>query len=306
MRLPLTSRLFGLNLQSQVTRFVLRLGPREFNRFAAGMILCALGGCATEDILVSEVAITDRPDASVVGWSATESGREVFTPEDEEVTIKVLFNFNYRGVYEWYKVEWIAPGGDPYQVVSRRTDFASHRDLQASMKIRGKMASRLPGLWRVRVSLLGRDGAPNRELASRLFRIAQPSAEMIAAGLTPVDAPEADQQRNRQPTGVLGSVGTKLAAMRRRPSWTKYVEPSPRVQSAADTVVRMSGDKTNKLALQFSTTTLLNASAVATGTSRSASQSRTHAIGPRVRKDTDCPPLYYRPGLGCVEQGSEE
>ena len=91
---------------------------------------------------MSEAAITDRADARVLGWTADEEPRLVFSPEDEEVTVKVLFEFNYRAVYEWYRIEWIAPDGSPYQVVSLRTDFASHRDLKASLPIRGKMASR--------------------------------------------------------------------------------------------------------------------------------------------------------------------
>jgi hypothetical protein len=156
-------------------------------------------GCATEHIIVSEVAITDRADAPVVGWTASESGQYVFSPEVEEVTVKVLFELNYRGVYEWYKVEWIAPGGVTYQELSRRTDFGSHRDLKASLKVRGKMASRLPGLWRVRIWLRGREGAADRELVSRLFRIAEPDAQLIAAGLTPVDVP--DSQRDRPLAG---------------------------------------------------------------------------------------------------------
>ena len=162
---------------------------------ATVLLAALLAGCATGDIQVSEAALTDRPDARVVGWTADESPRLVFSPEDEEVTIRLRFDFNYRAVYEWYKVEWLAPGGVPYKVVSLRTEFGSHRDLKASLKIRGKMASRMPGVWRVRVWHLGREEEPDRLLVARLFRIEAPTAQMLAAGLTPVDPPRAEADR---------------------------------------------------------------------------------------------------------------
>jgi hypothetical protein len=157
--------------------------------------LSLLTGCGTQAIQVSEAAVTDRPDARVTGWGADDPPRLVFSPEDEEVTVKVRFAFNYRAVYEWYTIEWLAPDGSPYKVVSRRTEFGSHRDLQASLGVRGKMASRMPGLWRVRVWLQGREGAPNRLLVARLFRIQTPQEAGIDVALTRVDPPPADAER---------------------------------------------------------------------------------------------------------------
>lgn len=158
-------------------------------------LLVHLAGCGTEAIKVSEAAITDRPDARVTGWTADEDSRLVFSPEDEAVVIKLRFDFNYRAVYEWYTIEWVAPDGSPYQVVSRRTEFGSHRDLTASLDVRGKMASRMPGLWRVRVWLQGRDDAPDRLLAARLFRILTPEEAGVEGALTRVDAPAPDRPR---------------------------------------------------------------------------------------------------------------
>ena len=176
--------------------------PRPWQRAgrcAAGCGLLALlvhlAGCGTEAIKVSEAAITDRPDARVTGWTADEESRLVFSPEDEAVVIKLRFDFNYRAVYEWYTIEWVAPDGSPYQVVSRRTEFGSHRDLTASLDVRGKMASRMPGLWRVRVWLQGRDDAPDRLLAARLFRILTPEEAGVEGALTRVDAPAPDRPR---------------------------------------------------------------------------------------------------------------
>ncbi len=154
-----------------------------------------LAGCGTEAIVVSEAAVTDRPEAQVTGFTASEEPKLVFFPEDEKVVLKLLFEFNYRAVYEWYKVEWIAPSGEPYKVVSLRTDFGSHRVLTADLGIRGKMASRMPGVWQARIWLLGREGAPDRLLVSRLFRIAEPTPQMLVAGLTPVDPPPAAAER---------------------------------------------------------------------------------------------------------------
>jgi len=327
-----------------------------------GLIFSVLSGCATEDLIDSAVAITDRADASVVGWTANESGRQVFFAEDEEVTIKVLFDFNYRGVYEWFKVEWIAPGGVSYQVVSRRTDFASHREFKASLKVRGKMASRLPGLWRVRVSLLGREGAPDRELVSRLFRIAAPTAQMIAAGLTPVDPPVADQQRplasysriathsQKKATADLPSAPSPAAELsdvkqpvRAAPAVLKQSTP-PSADASALVTAQAPGvvlaplaimgasvaaapatepaptDQVANMSIDTIKTPILDdsgkrpgplvmplpvESGVAAVTLRATpSDPRNPLI--RTRNYVGCPPLYYRPGPGCVEQAPEE
>lgn len=185
-----------------------------------------LAGCGTQAIVVSEAAIADRPDARVVGWTAQDTPRQVFSPEDEEVALHARFQFNYRAVYEWYRVEWIAPDGSPYKVVSLRTDFGSHRDIKASLKIRGKMASRMPGLWRARLWLQGREGAPDRLLISRLFRIAEPTPAMLAAGLTSVDeapasterplarrAPALPEQQTPMPSAGVGPTAVTMAGV---------------------------------------------------------------------------------------------
>jgi hypothetical protein len=308
------------------------------------LLVSALSGCATEDIVVSEVAITDRPDAAVVGWSANEPARETFSVEDEEVTIKVLFNFNYRGVYEWFKVEWIAPGGAAYQVVSRRTDFASHRDFKASMKIRGKMAARLPGLWRVRVSLQGRDGAPDRELTSRLFRIAPPTAQMIVVGLTAVDAPDAVQQRplasysridpvSSEPTG--DRTGSRASARAPETIAKSATAASPTMAKAPTAVVEAKASSSqatlssaqqpavlaplaivgaraapvlNRVSVAKQGASPMPVKAGITAVSlRSTPPDPTKAQIPRrARHYAGCPPLYYRPGPGCIEQAAEE
>jgi hypothetical protein len=287
-----------------------------------------MSGCATEDIVVSEVAMTDRPDASVVGWAADESGRQVFSPEDEAVTIKVLFDFNYRGVFEWYKVEWIAPGGVDYRVVLRRTDFASHRNLQASLKIRGKMASRLPGLWRVRISLRGREGAPDRELVSRLFRIAEPTAKMIAAGLTAVDPPDAIAGRPLDSHSQAASaMPAKVAidVMSAPPS----APPPPGKASAPVALSGVPGPATEQasavlvpLGIAGSGTVAPLAPVAAPNTEAPPSPDEAgvaavslhstpadpeqRLVPPRKREYVGCPPLYYRAGPGCVEQAPEE
>jgi hypothetical protein len=252
--------------------------------------LPVLGACTTDAIVVSEVALTDRPDARVLGWSADEEPRQVFSPEDEEVTIKVLFEFNYRAVYEWYTVEWIAPDGSPYQVLSLRTEFGSHRDLKASLPIRGKMASRMPGIWRVRIWLRGREGAPDRLLAARIFRIAPPSKAQLARGLTPVDRPGAgdapapagaaaaqaagsiviDGQHGRGAPGVLPPLAVEPTA----------AAPAPRPERApppADVGV---------------------AAVTVESTPDDATRPRHGYVG--------CPPLYYPPGPDCVERALEE
>jgi hypothetical protein len=323
-----------------------RRAAAAMGALAGIVVVCAMSGCAAQDIVVSEVAMTDRVDAAVVGWTATESGREVFSAEDEEITIKLLFNFNYRGVYEWFKVEWIAPGGAAYKVVSRRTDFASHRDFKASLKIRGKMASRLPGLWRVRVSLLGREGAANRELTSRLFRIAAPSAQMIAAGLTPVDVPDAVQQRplagyarvdptsrdslnagKQQPpaANALADVAKPVAA---NGAQVVAKPPAARVANAENS---QAAARSAQQPAVLAPLAIVGARAPAAPTAAvvAASKSRVQQLPaevgisavslrvtpadpkkrqmpPRARNYLGCPPLYYRPGPRCIEQAAQE
>lgn len=250
------------------------------------LALAALSGCTTDAIVVSEVAITDRVDARVVGWTADEEPRQVFSPEDEEVTIKVLFEFNYRAVYEWYTVEWVAPDGSPYQVLSLRTDFGSHRDLKASLPIRGKMASRMPGIWRVRVWLRGREGAPDRLLAARIFRIAPPTEEQLARGLTAVDRPSGAGPRPLAggiDEQAAGSISVDGQQGRGNPGMLPPLAVMPTVATAdgppvpADTGV---------------------ASVTVESTPDDASRPRHGYVG--------CPPMYYPPGPDCVEQAPEE
>jgi hypothetical protein len=249
----------------------------------------------------------------------------VFSPEVEEVTVKVLFEFNYRGVYEWYKVEWIAPGGVTYQELSRRTDFGSHRDLKASLKVRGKMASRLPGLWRVRLWLRGREGAPDRELVSRLFRIAEPSAQMIADGLTPVDVP--DSQRNRPladkvsvvptssqnrpvskasastaPVAVPARVSAASAQPKRSRPMPLGVLPPLAVIGPNPTSARPAPAVDKSLDMQR-TAGSVNALPDSQQTKALEMKRAIPASRPIYQ---GCPPLYYRPGPDCIEQAPEE
>jgi hypothetical protein len=249
-------------------------------------VLCA---CTTDAIVVSQVALTDRADARVLGWTADEEPRQVFSPEDEEVTIKVLFEFNYRAVYEWYTVEWIAPDGSPYQVVSLRTEFGSHRDLKASLPIRGKMASRMPGIWRVRIWLRGREGAPDRLLAARIFRIAQPSAEQLARGLTPVDRPAAGDAP--APPGATAAQAAGSIAIDGRPGRDDPgVLPPLAVQPPAAAPGPLSEGAPPADAGVASVTV--------ESTPADATRPRHGYVG--------CPPLYYPPGPDCVERAPEE
>jgi hypothetical protein len=275
------------------------------------LVLAALGlhGCTTDAIIVSEVAITDRADARVVGWSADEEPRQVFSPEDEEVTIKVLFAFNYRAVYEWYTVEWVAPDGSPYQVLSLRTDFGSHRDLKASLPIRGKMASRMPGIWRVRIWLRGREGAPDRLLAARIFRIAQPSAELLARGLTPVDGPPGTGTRPLASEPSLEVASAPDSASRPGPA-----SPAPGQARAGEP------DVLPPLAVSAARAAATPPAAPPPGSGATpvaplpaqagvsmVTLEATSQRGARPRHGyVGCPPLYYAPGPGCVERAPEE
>ena len=228
-----------------------------------------------------------------------------FSPEDEEVTLRALFEFNYRGVYEWYKVEWIAPDGSPYKVVTLRTDFASHRDITASLKIRGKMASRLPGLWRARLWLRGRENAPDRLLVSRLFRIAEPTPELLASGLTPVDEPRPSARR------PLAS-GSSAVPVVPQPEPGEVLLPpllvlmEPLGEEAVSPALPGTGGELAVASEQdpqapSSSSGVVSVSLTSTPVDEEAR--RREAV---PRDFPGCPPLYYPPGPGCVEQAPEE
>jgi hypothetical protein len=337
---------------------------------AMAMVMAMLSGCGTQAIVVTEAAITDDPDKRVVGWTADEAPQLVFSPEDEEVTLRALFEFNYRGVYEWYKVEWISPDGSPYKVVSLRTDFGSHRDIKASLKIRGKMASRLPGVWRTRLWLIGREGAPDRLLVSRLFRIAEPTREMILAGLTPVDLPKEGAPRPLAKTAVpvvaaAPPSSKPLAAPASAPGPTsntpKVATDAPPVKDAGPGVPVSAASALPGFPVLPPLAVLLPESAVAGSPASTATPTpdptaapakaaapaaaeksttsappaaivtvpgpaRSPPEGPGVlslslssspgkgpfkpppalRRYEGCPPMYYPPGPGCVEEAPEE
>ena len=169
-------------------------------------------GCATEDIDVTSGALASQVNYH---WltSTRKEERSVFSPTDEKVVLSVRFDINYRASYEWYKVEWIDPTGRPYKVVSTRTEFGSHRDLKAELAIRGKMAATLPGVWRVRLSLLGRGEEPNRVLISRLFRIEAMTPAMQRTER--VDAPSAGSRplAGDRPGGVAAAADDAVAEL---------------------------------------------------------------------------------------------
>jgi len=326
----------------------------------------ALAGCGTQAIIVSEAAIADRPDAQVVGWSADEEPRLVFSPEDEEVALHVRFAFNYRGVYEWYKVEWIAPDGSPYKVVSTRTEFGSHRDLRARLRVRGRMASRMPGVWRVRLWLIGREDAPDRLLVSRLFRIAEPSEAMRAAGLTPVDEPPSGAERplaaarpgrpagaGAQPAGPERATDARVASVTLR-SDTGSDPALPRADARTASAAARPGRDPGAVMLRSdpgaepampaagagaeppagAPAARAEAAAAATRAGSAAQAAGVASAAPaagvesaaaaaerpdpvpaagrsdpaaRLRREyPGCPPLYYPPGPGCVEQAPQE
>ena len=45
----------------------------------AALATSLLTGCTTQDIVVSEAALTDSPESRVVGWTADESPRQVLS-----------------------------------------------------------------------------------------------------------------------------------------------------------------------------------------------------------------------------------
>ncbi len=246
----------------------------------AGALL-ALAGCGTEAIIVSDGALVNKVDYQWILSTRTEP-RTVFYPDDEKVTLSVRFEYNLRATYEWYRVEWIEPTGKPYKVVSTRTEFGSHRDLQASIKIRGKMAAKLPGLWRVRLYHLDEEGNIDRLLYARMFRIAAaPSAETSTAA---VPAPEDPLTRpptaSRLSTPLGAETGIAQATLSADQSETA---PAPTKARAPARVTAP---------------TPATAPAPTKTVAKPRPGARRYAAG--------CPPLYYPPDEGCIEEAPEE
>lgn len=238
---------------------------------ATAKLLCValwilmLAGCGTEAIKVSDGALVDQVDYQWLN-SDRSRARVRFTPDDEKVTLSVHFNYNLRAAFEWYRVEWIDPNGKPYKVVSTRTEFGSHQDLQAAIKIRGKMAARLPGLWRVRLYHLNEDGSKDSLLFSRLFRI-------TAAG-EPETITTARRKSTAQPPVTLSA--TQAAAVA---STTHLSTPLPAETGVSE--VRLTVEHSGP------------------------EKSLTPRPGSKQRYP-GCPPLYYPPDEGCIEEAPEE
>jgi len=224
-------------------------------------ILCAaaialLSGCGTETIKVSDGALVDHVDYQWLG-SERKTVRSVFYSDDEKVTLSVHFDYNVRAAYEWYRVEWIDPAGKPYKVVSTRTEFGSHRDLQADIKIRDKMAAQRPGLWRVRLYHLNEEGVQDQLLFARLFRIAS-----------------TNRKRNVT-TSQPPSTGAGTVAIRDTPVASSPVEQTGVVKATLSV-------------------------------KKSLRPAQNTPDGLSSNWDLHCPPLYYPPGQGCIEQAPQE
>jgi hypothetical protein len=278
--------------------------PHALRCLAAALCAALATGCTTDAINVESGALVE--DVSYL-WlmTARDGEKAVFSPLDEKVVLSLRFAYNYRASYEWYKVEWIAPGGEPYRVVSTRTEFGSHRDLRAELPIRGKRAAALPGLWRVRVSHLGREGEPDRELISRLFRIEPVTPEMLAE--VPIDAPGAglrplagDLPADAVPAGLEQESLTGAASL---PGAGSQAAPAQRATRAQASQSPASGPASQPLAATVGATTVPASVVVA---DRPAPA---RALAAPVRNRSrwpGCPPLYYPPGEGCVEEAPEE
>ncbi len=244
--------------------------PRRVRATAGLLWVCLsalLSGCGTESIKVTDGALVDSVDYLWLTSDRTKA-RAVFSPNDEKVTLSVNFSYNFRAAYEWYRVEWIDPNGKPYKVLSTRTEFGSHRDLQAFIKIKGQMAAKLPGLWRVRLYHLKEDGTIDRLLFARLFRISDtpitPEQTVITAA-TPGEspAPPASIKTTRLSTPLDAESGIAEASLTVKHNDSNQIEPAK-----SDPATDLNGN------------------------------SKGLRLG--------CPPLYYPPDEGCVEEAPEE
>ena len=191
----------------------------------------ALAGCSTEFIKVSDGALVDKVDYQWITSDRSEV-RTVFYPDDEKVTLSVRFDINFRASYEWYRVEWINPQGKPYKVISTRTEFGSHRDLQATIKIRGQMAADMPGLWRVRLYHLNAEDHTQRLLFARLFRIAEAPAPKTETAATPAQSeppaqPVETTRLSTPPAAETGITEATLTVEHSDPAAASAPRPAP-------------------------------------------------------------------------------
>ena len=112
----------------------------------------ALSGCTKGDIRVTKSSISDDAAYWWLGSSPTDA-KQVFSTEDEKVTLAVRFAHNFVGTYFEYRVDWVAPTGNVYLRAPTRTQWGSHHDLIVSLPVRGHPAASLDGGWKARLYL---------------------------------------------------------------------------------------------------------------------------------------------------------
>ena len=111
-----------------------------------------LSGCAAtvDDMRVDYAVLSER--ATSYGFFANDKNpKTVFDHTEEQVTLRVRFNFNLVASTQRFRTVWVEPNGQTYVAGPVSTVFGSNRDLIVSLKLGGTSAANKPGLWTVRV-----------------------------------------------------------------------------------------------------------------------------------------------------------
>ena len=111
-----------------------------------------LSGCAKEDISVSSAALSDSATYLWLASARSETRTQFFTT-DEKATLSVRLAPNLIGMYQVFRVVWVAPTGHVYLRGPAQTKWGSHQELITELNIVGEGAENLPGTWRVQLFL---------------------------------------------------------------------------------------------------------------------------------------------------------
>ena len=94
-------------------------------------------------------------DTATYLWLASlrSEARTQFNTTDEKATLSVRLAPNLIGMYQVFRVVWVAPTGNVYLRGPAMTQWGSHQELITELAIRGEGAANLPGRWRVQLYL---------------------------------------------------------------------------------------------------------------------------------------------------------
>lgn len=122
-------------------------------RFPFVLTFCLfLSGCAvTVDDMRVDYAVLSEGATSYGIFANDKNPKSIFDRAEEQVTLRVRFNYNLVASTQRFRTVWTEPNGQTYVAGPVSTVFGSNRDIIVSLKLAGTSAADKPGRWTVRV-----------------------------------------------------------------------------------------------------------------------------------------------------------